>query len=63
MLVVNQAFHPVDQAVFFISIALGGFVGIYFACFAKKAKNQEADYLYGERKMKTIPTALSLAAR
>jgi len=63
MSVVSQTFGTADQAVFLTSMAAGGLIGIYFAYFTPKPNRKDADYLFGERKMKMMPVALSLAAR
>jgi len=63
MMLNHREFGMVDQAIFFASIAIGGFVGVYFAYFAPKTEHRQADYLLGNRKMKMVPVAFSLAAR
>jgi len=62
MMLVHREFGAIDQAVFFAFIAIGGFVGVYFAYFAPKTEHRQAEYLFGNRKMKTVPVAFSLAA-
>ena len=58
-----RTFGTFDIIIFLLSIAVGALVGIYFAFFARKASNEEADYLVGDRNMGIFPIAMSLVAR
>lgn len=59
----SQVFGTVDIIVFIMSMAIGACMGIYFAFFAPKGSNVEADYLVGNRNMGIPPIAMSLVAR
>ena len=59
----SQIFGTVDIIVFIVSMAIGACMGIYFAFFAPKGSNVEADYLVGNRNMGISPIAMSLVAR
>jgi len=61
--IVAHTFGNVDLAVFVISIAIGALVGVYFAYFAPKGSNEEAEYLVGDRNMGIFPVSMSLVAR
>jgi len=56
-------FGSMNIFIFLLSIAKGACIGIYFAYFAPKGSNEEADFLVGGRKMGVFPIVMSLSAR
>ncbi|XP_054746818.1 sodium-coupled monocarboxylate transporter 1 [Anastrepha obliqua] len=58
----NQfTFGTIDYIVFLLMLSISLLIGIYFGFFGHGADNTE-EYLLGGRRMKTLPTAISLVA-
>lgn len=62
MMSLHSRFNFIDYAVLILMLVLSATVGVYFGCFGSKVKSV-AEYLTGNRKMKTVPIAISLIAR
>lgn len=56
------SFTWLDYGVLVVMLVLSTLVGVYFGCFGGKIKSM-AEFLTGDRKLKTIPIAISLIAR
>lgn len=59
---VSSTFSWLDYGVLVLTLVLSSLVGVYFGCFGAKIKSM-AEFLNGDRKLKTIPIAISLIAR
>lgn len=59
---VSSTFSWLDYGVLVLVLLLSSLVGVYFGCFGAKIKSM-AEFLNGDRKLKTIPIAISLIAR
>lgn len=57
-----SVFNWIDYSVLGVMLILSAMVGVYFGCYGSKVKSM-AEYLTGNRKMATIPIAVSLIAR
>jgi len=57
---VDQRFSVVDYVVFAVMLLLSALIGIWYGCGPGGRQNTTAEYLLGDRQMKSWPIAISI---
>lgn len=55
----QKGFHPADYAIFALTLLVSLSIGLYYAFTGGKQKTTK-EYLMGNRKLRTVPVALSI---
>jgi sodium-coupled monocarboxylate transporter 8/12 len=57
-----DAFQWYDSLIFIVMLLISTSIGVYYGCFGTKQATP-GEYLMGNRKMKKLPIAISVAVR